>query len=516
MKRLLSLLLVIAMLFGICTMFAACDSSSSVSDKDDDDDDVEPTLVLMGLKIVLPEDFELEEQQVSEDIYWASAEFVSDDYSLTITCGPLTGEGVGINAEKMRDDTLELRKPKNEESEGDQYDTGSKKKTPYFYFIKDNETRAVATAFYVDYNYAWVVEIASSEENEDFDVEEMIDLVTGWKYKAPSAEDEEENEDPDDEDDKHNATDRDVTYAIICRDASNPYMLRMITGFESACKTMGIKCITKSPEWDTADDQIQIINELVAQGVDGIAIAANDAAALEATIKAATDAGVAVVTLDSDTEGSQLFVNQAGVEQVAQVLVDSVYDMTGGEGEFAVLSASSLATNQNAWIAAMKTIIEGDSKYSKLIWVETVYGDDEPRKSTDEMLNLIAKYPNLEVVCCPTTVGIVAAAKVVDNVPNCAVKVAGLGRPSEMRYYVGEGKPCPYMYLWNPIDIGNCAAYMIKALLDDEVGKVGTKFTADNGVIYEVMVGDLAVRQIIVGPPFEFNESNIADWAYVY
>ena len=181
-----------------------------------------------------------------------------------------------------------------------------------------------------------------------------------------------------------------VTYAIVCKDASNPYMLRMISGFETACKALGVKSVTKSPETATVDGQITIVNELVAQGVKGIAIAANDAAALEATIKAATAAGVVVVTLDSDTKGSQMFVNQAGVEQVAQVLVDSILDMAGGEGEFAVLSASSTATNQNAWIAAMKVIIDGNpDKYGKLTWVETVYGDDESQKSTDEMQNLM-------------------------------------------------------------------------------------------------------------------------------
>ena len=307
-----------------------------------------------------------------------------------------------------------------------------------------------------------------------------------------------------------------VTYAIVCKDASNPYMLRMISGFETACKALGVKSVTKSPETATVDGQIQIVNELVAQGVKGIAIAANDAAALEATIKAATDAGIAVVTLDSDTKGSQLFVNQAGTEQVAQVLVDSIYDMAGGEGEFAVLSASSTATNQNAWIAAMKTIIEGNDKYANLNWVETVYGDDEAQKSTDEMQNLMTKYPNLKVVCCPTTVGILAAAKVVANDANCTIKVAGLGLPSEMKDYVGEGKACPYMYLWNPIDVGNCAAYMIKALLDGKVGDVGSKFTADNKTEYEVMAGDPAAKQIIVGPPFAFTGENIGEWANVY
>ena len=306
------------------------------------------------------------------------------------------------------------------------------------------------------------------------------------------------------------------TYAIVCKDASNPYMARMVSGFKDACAALGITAIEKSPETTSADDQITIINELVAQGVKGIAIAANDAAALKGAIEQAKKKGVVVVTLDSDTEGSQMFVNQAGVTEVAQVLVDSVADMCGEDGgEFAILSASSTATNQNAWIAAMEEILK-DAKYANLTLVETVYGDDESQKSTDEMQNLMTKYPNLEVVCCPTTVGILAAAKVVAETKDCNIKVAGLGLPSEMKDYVGDDTVCPYMYLWNPIDVGNCAAYMIKAIADDKVGAVGTTFTAENGTTYEVMTGDTAEVQIIVGPPFAFTGENIADWANVY
>lgn len=306
-----------------------------------------------------------------------------------------------------------------------------------------------------------------------------------------------------------------TTYAIVCKDASNPYMLKMIEGFKAACEDLGVEFLTKSPETTSVDDQINIVNDLVAQGVKGIAIAANDAAALEATIKAARAKGVTVVTLDSDTKGSQMFVNQAGVEQVAQVLVDSVYDMAGGEGEFAILSASSTATNQNAWIAAMEEILK-DSKYAGLKLVETVYGDDEPTKSTTETQNLLTKYPDLKVICCPTTVGVLACAQTVLNTSGCTVKVAGLGLPSEMKEYVGDDKVCPYMYLWNPIDVGNCAAYMIKAIADGKAGAAGTSFTADNGTTYEVTAGDPAETQIIVGPPFAFNGENIAEWASVY
>lgn len=262
------------------------------------------------------------------------------------------------------------------------------------------------------------------------------------------------------------------------------------------------------------------INNLVAQGVDGIAVAANDAEALESTLQAARDSGIVVVTLDSDAKGSQLFVNQAGVTEVGQVLVDSIYDMTGGEGQFAVLSATSTATNQNSWIAAMEQIIAGDAKYENLEWVVTVYGDDESQKSYDETESLMTNYPDLKVICCPTTVGILACAQAVQN-SGSAIKVAGLGLPSEMNGYVGEGLPCPYMYLWNPIDVGACAAYAIQAFIDGATtGAVGETYTAGNGSTYEVIEKDESVGvytpQVIVGPPFEFTADNIAEWAEVY
>ena len=170
--------------------------------------------------------------------------------------------------------------------------------------------------------------------------------------------------------------DGDLTFAIVTKSAGNPFMERMASGFEAASARMGVGSVVQHPSLITAEAQIEVINALIAQEVDGIAVAANDAEALAAALQTARDAGIAVVTLDSDTAGSQMFVNQAGVREVAQVLVDSVYDMTGGSGQFAVLSATALATNQNAWIAAMGEIIDEDARYADLEWVATVYGDD--------------------------------------------------------------------------------------------------------------------------------------------
>ena len=46
-----------------------------------------------------------------------------------------------------------------------------------------------------------------------------------------------------------------TTYAIVCKDGSNPYMKRMVSGFEAACKELGVEFIEKSPATTSVEDQ---------------------------------------------------------------------------------------------------------------------------------------------------------------------------------------------------------------------------------------------------------------------
>lgn len=156
------------------------------------------------------------------------------------------------------------------------------------------------------------------------------------------------------------------TYAIITKSAGNPYNEKEAAGFKEVVEAAGAKCIVKYPEAATAEAQITMINELVQQGVKAIAIAANDADALEPALTAAMNKGIKVSTLDSNTNAASrmTFVNQAGVDQIGETLMDAVLDITGGSGEWAILSATSQATNQNSWIDAMKKI-HGRSKIQR-------------------------------------------------------------------------------------------------------------------------------------------------------
>ena len=314
------------------------------------------------------------------------------------------------------------------------------------------------------------------------------------------------------------------TIAIVTKSSGNPYNEREASGFKDVVESLGGTCIVKDPEAATADAQISVINSLISQKVDAIAVAANDANALAAVLGQAKDAGIKVLTLDSDvTPDARLtFCNQAGTQEVGQALLDAVLDLTGGEGEYAILSATSQATNQNAWIDAMKSIAESDDKYSKLVLDEVAYGDDEPQKSTDQTQALLSKYPNLKVICSPTTVGIAAAAKVLQD-QKSSVKLTGLGLPSQMKEYIGtdDAHSCPYMFLWNPIDLGKLAGYTAVALVNGTItGAVGDTFEAgdmeNSPYTLTAVAGSDTASEIILGPPFKFDPDNIEEWAAVY
>ncbi len=77
-------------------------------------------------------------------------------------------------------------------------------------------------------------------------------------------------------------------------------------------------------------------------------------------------------------------------------------------GQFAILSASADAANQNAWIEAMKEALT-DPKYAKLELLDVVYGNDQSEESYKQALALVDKYPDMKLIMAPTTVGIAAA-----------------------------------------------------------------------------------------------------------
>jgi rhamnose transport system substrate-binding protein len=307
-----------------------------------------------------------------------------------------------------------------------------------------------------------------------------------------------------------------ITVGYLPKDIVNQYFAAAKTGVDKAAGETGGTVKQVGPNEAKPDLQIPFITDLTTQKVSAIIISADGKDEVAPALKQAMAAGIKVVGFDSSPAvgAYNVFVNQVDFSGVGVNLADWACELAPTcTGDIAILSAAATATNQNAWIDLMKTTLATD-KYKGLKLVETVYGDDDATKSTQQAQALLTKYPNLKVIVAPTTVGILAAAQVVSKAGKSAsVKVTGLGFPNDMKTFVKDGTS-PVFGLWSVPDLGYLSYYVAQKLVSGEItGKEGETFTVKglNGD-KPYTIGKDGV--VILGPAFRFDKTNVDNFNF--
>jgi rhamnose transport system substrate-binding protein len=266
---------------------------------------------------------------------------------------------------------------------------------------------------------------------------------------------------------------------------------------------------------NSVQGQIEFMTNAPTQGLKVVMLSNNAGDQIAPAAEAAQTAGTKVVTWDSpipSAKGESVFVAQVDFDSIGVVMADMALDLTGSDGgEFAVLSASPDAANQNAWIKALEEALK-DPKYAAVKLVDTVYGDDVSEKSYNQALALVDKHPKLEAIMAPTTVGIAAAAKAMQDEKLCdKVKVSGLGLPSEMVSYTLNGC-APEFALWSFVDLGYLTYYTSYLLATGAIqGTEGEQFTGGRMGDYTIEkdpTRDAGLR-VLMGPFTVYNKDNV-------
>ena len=267
--------------------------------------------------------------------------------------------------------------------------------------------------------------------------------------------------------------------------------------------------------------QIEIVTTAKTQGQNAIMISNNAGDQIAPAAKAARDAGMTVVTWDSpipSAEGEQLFIAQVDFNEVGKVMADMALSILGADGgKFAVLSASPDAANQNAWIAALNEWLK-EPEYAKLQMVDLVYGNDISEDSYNQALALVDKYPDMKLIMAPTTIGIQAGAKALQDEGFCGkegeepkVVISGLGLPNEMVSYTMNGC-APQFALWSFVDLGYLTYYTTYLLatgaIKDEVGETFEAGRMGTYTIEKDPTRDKGLR-VLMGPFSIYDKTNV-------
>jgi rhamnose transport system substrate-binding protein len=293
---------------------------------------------------------------------------------------------------------------------------------------------------------------------------------------------------------------------------TDPYFQVAKQGAEEAAKEIGGEVIQVAPSQATAEAQIEFINSLVSQQVGVIAISANDANAVAPALKRAVEQGVRVISYDSDVarDARSVFVNQVKGDSLAEMMLQSAFDLMGGEGEFAILSSTPTATNQNAWIDFMKAMMASDAKFAKMKLVQVAYGEESEQVNQQQALALVQAFPDLKAIIVPAGIGLPAAARALEEAGMMGkVKLTGLAPATLIAKYILDGSAQDIW--WNVSDLGYLTYQTAQALAQCKItGKEGEKFTA--GRLGEYTIGKDG--ELVLGPADIVTPANLKEFKF--
>jgi rhamnose transport system substrate-binding protein len=306
---------------------------------------------------------------------------------------------------------------------------------------------------------------------------------------------------------------RRLRIGLVAKSLGNGFFDAVRKGGEQAAQELGgVQIIFTGPTSTGAEGQIEVLNALIAQHVDAIAVSANDPDALVPTLKKAMQRGIPVISYDSavDPKGRIVHLAPSSDPLIGATCVElAAAAAPAGQGQIAILSATPTSTNQNAWILAMKQALPA---FPRLQLVSTVYGDDLADKSYREAVALIKRYPELKVIVAPTSVGIVAAAKAVEDEGKVGqLYVTGLGLPSELAGHVATGSVKSFA-IWNPIDLGYATIQIAAQIARGAKAGPGTSISIGRlGTVHFDADGAGPM-----GKPFIYDRSNVMQFAQVF
>jgi rhamnose transport system permease protein len=299
-----------------------------------------------------------------------------------------------------------------------------------------------------------------------------------------------------------------IQIAMMPKAKGDAYFISCRQGAEQAAKELGVDLLWDGPTDLDPAKQNEVIEAWITRGVDAIAVSVENKAGISTVLRKARSKGIRVITwdADADSDARDFFVNQATPEGIGDTLTDETAGILHNKGEFAIVTASLSAANQNEWIKYIKQRLAQKYPQIKLDAIQPSDGDRD--RAFSETQTLLKVYPKAKVIMGIAAPAVPGAAEAVKQSGRTDVSVTGLSLPSMCKPYVKDGV-IKSIVLWNTVDLGYLTVY---ASYDATSGKLERGDTA----IQAGRLGRIAVAadEVRLGAPFVFDKSNIDEFNF--
>lgn len=266
---------------------------------------------------------------------------------------------------------------------------------------------------------------------------------------------------------------------LVAKQEGIPWFDDMRKGVEQFAKDNPgkVKAWQVAPEGGDAAKQVQMVNDLIAQGVDAIVVVPIDPNAMRPVLQQAKQKGIVLISheaphlTDVVNYDVEAFDNAAFGEQMFKELAQAM----GGEGQFAAMVGGLTMETHMAWYNAGMAYLKKNYPKMQAVSAQPYEDNNDDKTARDKSLEILNAYPNLKGFVGTSVSAGSNMASVLKEKGNKNVKVVSLGIPSVSCPYIEQGYMV-YAQTWRPADAGYVACLAAYRVLQGQTVKTGDNF----------------------------------------
>ena len=326
----------------------------------------------------------------------------------------------------------------------------------------------------------------SGSTKSDTQVSVSADLLDATQYKS----------------DKEAA---DWTIAVVVKDGTSDWFKRMQVGVDEFGQTKTVNVIQKGPANADAASQVQLVEDMINQGVDAICIVPIDPGALESVLQKAMEKGIVVISHEaSDLKNTLYDVEAFTAEDFGNTMMQELAKAMGEKGQYAQMVAYTTSTTHMEYSNAEYAYQQANYPDMSLI------NDTVPSAESSEKVDTAYEKAKELLKANPELAGFTGAASD-DILGEAQATIVGVGTPNATREYVKNGT-IDAVCLWDPASAGYAMCDLAYKILAGEEVKEGIDLGQDG---YEsVTIQEGANRCVLGNAPLILNTDNIDDYDF--
>src|SRR5699024_2866306 len=174
----------------------------------------------------------------------------------------------------------------------------------------------------------------------------------------------------DNEGSAENQEDDGYEIATVVKVTGEAWLDRMEQGVDKFNDDTEHNAFQQGPQEADAEEQIKIIEDLIAQNVDAISVVPFSAESLEPVLEKARDEGIVVITHEADgLENVDYNIEAFNNEEYGEFIMDNLAESMGEEGEYMTAVGSLTSNSHMEWVEAAEK--RQKDKYPDMTPVET-------------------------------------------------------------------------------------------------------------------------------------------------